>query len=362
MHISAIEHLREDPRVKFKDEIVDGHSYTIVAYMIGDKDFWDDPAALETRGNAYDTETGECVCATFPKFFNVNERQDTQEHLIKDRFIECFEKRDGSMVTPILTKSGSVVFKTKKSFYSDVAKLANQVAPKEVIDVSRELLESGITPIWEFTHPDCRIVIDYDPRENFTLLAARDLKTGRFVRHPELILNFPEVKIIKRHSMTWGVIDQSIKNDVGIEGYVLLLDDGRRVKYKTHWYIALHHTMTELRVRDIAEAVVSETLDDIKSLVASQGKDIAPLEAIEDSVSQELQHLRNEVTVAAQPFIGSSFKDAAMALKGTPLFSLIMSQLRGKEPDYIDYWKRNFLKKYSLRCVFNANFGAQDEE
>jgi len=118
--------------------------------------------------------------------------------------------------------------------------------------------------------------------------------------------------------------------------------------------------MTELRARDVAEAVVNETVDDLKSLVASQGKDIIPIEAIEDQVAHELQWLRSEVNTVAQSFIGETFKDAAIALKGTQLFSLVMSELRGKEPNYIDFWKKNFLKRYSLRVVYNPSF-SKDE-
>jgi hypothetical protein len=117
--------------------------------------------------------------------------------------------------------------------------------------------------------------------------------------------------------------------------------------------------MTELRERDVAEAVVNETIDDLKSLVASQGKDIAPLEAIENQVAYKLQWLRNEVNVAKQSFIGETFKDIALALKGNQLFSLIMSEMRGKEPNYIDFWKRNYLKTYSLRVVYNPSFSKE---
>lgn len=363
MILSDLDSFRNDPMIRFKEEIVEGKSYTIVSYMIGNKELWDTPLADETRGITFETDTGKCVSRPFKKFFNVGERSDTDPVSVARDFVECYEKRDGSMLTPVFTQSGGIIFKTKKSFFSDVANDANLFVPVGVKVVSYICLAYyDQTPIWEFTHPDHKIVIDYPPSVRWTLLAIRDNKTGEYLPYDavQALAEDNGCSVIPRLQMTWDEIQHSIENDKGIEGYVLLLKDGRRVKYKTAWYLSMHRTMTELRVRDVAEAVVNETIDDLKSLVASQGKDIAPLEAIENQVAHELQWLRNEVNVASQSFIGETFKDIALALKGNRLFSLIMSEMRGKEPNYIDFWKRNFLKTYSLRVVYNPSF-SKDE-
>jgi T4 RnlA family RNA ligase len=347
--------------IKFKEEEVDGEVFTIVAYMIGDKELWDTPGALETRGNTYD-ESGVCVSAAFPKFFNVNERPDTAEHLIREKFVEVYDKRDGSMITPVLV-NGKVHLKTKKSFYSDVAILANQWAPDNVLKVCHEFLFWSLTPIFEFTHPDCRIVLDYPADENFVLLAIRDNITGEFVNYEQLVkvAELTGVKVIPRRDMTWEQLKWSVENDTGIEGYVIVLDDGRRVKFKTQWYLRMHVVMTELRERDVALAVVEETIDDIKSLVASEGKELGPLIEIENRVAEELATLRNQVHHVCFCQSGKSVKEVAIEMKNHPLFSLIMSRIRGKEPNYKEYWIRNRLKQYPLRCVYNANFSSQGE-
>lgn len=363
MILSDLDPFRNDPMIKFKTEIVEGKSYTIVAYMIGNKELWDTPLADETRGITFEADTGKCVSRPFKKFFNVGERSDTDPVSVARDFVECYEKRDGSMLTPIITQNDNIVFKTKKSFYSDVANTANENIPKEVKKLSQLCLSVyNATPIWEYTHPDHKIVIDYPPSIRWTLLAVRDNDSGEYFPY-ETVRALAEnlgCTYIPRLDMTWDEIQRSIENDKGIEGYVLLLKDGRRVKYKTAWYLSMHRTMTELRARDVAEAVVNETVDDLKSLVASQGKDITPIEAIEDQVARELHSIRSEVNTVAQSFIGETFKDAAIALKGTQLFSLVMSELRGKEPNYIDFWKKNFLKNYSLRVVYNPSF-SKDE-
>ena len=363
VNLSDFDKFRNDPMVRYKEEVVEGKSYTIISYMISDKSYWDTPLAGETRGITFETDTGKCVSRPFKKFFNVGERSDTDSASVARDFVQCFEKRDGSMLTPIITDNGNIVFKTKKSFYSDVANAANLSVPNEVKTLSYICLTYyNSTPIWEFTHHDHRIVIDYPPKIRWTLLAIRDNEFGEYFPHETVraLGDHHGCTVIPQLEMTWEEIQCSIENDKGIEGYVLLLTAGRRVKYKTAWYLSMHRTMTELRARDVAEAVVNETVDDLKSLVASQGKSITPIEAIEDQVAHELQWLRNEVNMAVQSYVGETFKDIALSLKGNRLFSLIMSELRGKEPNYIDFWKRNFLKSYSLRVIYNPSF-SKDE-
>lgn len=363
MILSDLDPFRNDPMIRFKEEEVEGQSYTIVSYMIGNKELWDTPLADETRGITFETDTGKCVSRPFNKFFNVGERADTDQASVARDFVRCYEKRDGSMLTPIITKNGNIIFKTKKSFYSDVANTANMNVPDGVLALSHKcLVYYNATPIWEFTHPDHKIVIDYPSSIRWTLLAVRDNEFGEYFPYETIraLAENHECSVIPSYDMTWDKIQRSIENDKGIEGYVLLLKDGRRVKYKTAWYLSMHRTMTELRARDVAEAVIEETVDDLKSLVASQGKDIAPIEAIEDQVARELHWLRSEVNTVVQSFVGETFKDAALALKGTRLFSLVMSELRGKEPNYIDFWRKNFLKTYSLRVIYNPTF-SKDE-
>ena len=52
-----------------------------------------------------------------------------------------------------------------------------------------------------------------------------------------------------------------------IEGYVIRLASGQRVKIKTAWYLALHHTKDSINSpRRLFEAVLEEATDDMRSL------------------------------------------------------------------------------------------------
>ena len=267
MHISELDSLRNNPMIRFKNEEVDGEQYTIVHYMIANSELWTNPVALEARGNVYNSN-GDCVCACFPKFFNLNERPENQENLIKDNIVLFEEKKDGSLVTPILTPKGNIVFKTKKSFYSDVALLANQCVTEDILKLSRIYLEELLTPLFEFTHPETQIVINYGPKPQFTLLAVRDMINGQEIPYEYLKEDLAQlnssIPLINTYSFyTWDQFRNTLETTKGIEGFVLILDDGRRVKVKTEEYLRLHRVYTELRQRDVAEACVDETLDDI---------------------------------------------------------------------------------------------------
>lgn len=357
MNLSDFDHFRSHPMVRFRTEVVGSIPVEIISYMIADKEFWENDMALETRGVVFDTRTGECICCPLNKFFNVGERADTQPNIVQDSFVEVYEKRDGSMVTPVLI-DGSIHWKTKKSFYSDVAKLAQSLVPRNVADFATHCLFQGYTPIFEFTHPDTRIVLDYGKQPHFTLIAIRNNETGEFLSwvYLEALVAPFEIPTVKKYDMSWEELMHDVEHAVGIEGYVLVLEDGRRVKLKTAWYLEMHHTMTELRERDVVEAVLNETVDDMKSLLTSQGKDLAPIEEIEKQVAEEIMVIREEVKkiVCARKF--KSIRDVAIEMKGHPMFSLIMSEIRGKEANYSDYWKRNRLQDFSLRCIYNTNF------
>jgi hypothetical protein len=165
-----------------------------------------------------------------------------------------------------------------------------------------------------------------------------------------------EIPTVKKYEKTWEELMHDVEHAVGIEGYVLVLQDGRRVKLKTKWYLQQHRLMTELRERDVAEAVVDETLDDIKSQMTSADISLDEIELIETRVAEEIASLRDQVSHIIWAQSDKSVKEVAIEMKGHPLFSLIMSEKRGKEADYTGFWKRNFLPNYSLRSVKNSNF------
>lgn len=356
--LSDFDHLRNNSNVKFKKELVDGVSYTIISYMVSDNDFWNEHLSFETRGITFETDSGKCVCRPFCKFFNINEREDTRLEIVRDNIVDIFDKRDGSLVTPVLV-NGFIRWKSKKSFKSSAAKLADICSTEQIKDMCELCLNFNYTPIFELTHPEAQIVLNYGEEPNLTLLAIRDIDSGDYVLWDQVVLlaEMFNVPIIKKYQqMSWDRLFESCHYDRGIEGYVLVLSDGRRVKLKTEWYVQCHGLSTEIRERDVAEFVVNEKIDDLKSTLVSHGYNLEHIEIIEKRVVEEISSLYYQVKDVVDKMANKSIKDVAIELKNHHLFKLIMSEIRGKETDYNKYWKDNYLKNYSLRSVYNINF------
>jgi RNA ligase len=91
-----------------------------------------------------------------------------------------YTKLDGSFLSPFMVE-GKVRFGTKMGL-TDVALQAEPfiAAHPEYLAFSTWCIENGITPVFEYTAPDNRIVIHYD-KPMLTLLACRHMITGEYL-------------------------------------------------------------------------------------------------------------------------------------------------------------------------------------
>jgi RNA ligase len=195
---------------------------------------WDD-ITLNSRGIVLDVDTGEVVAQPFRKFFNANERPDTQWDLLPwNSEYEVFEKLDGWLGT-MYRHDGRFKIATRGSFISNGAVLATKMLQKHPISVSDD-----VTLVFEIISPQTRIVVDYGDAEELVLLAA-------FNRHTGVEYSFSTVKewaqqFRFRTPKVYGDgIDECkrlLAESSGriMEGYVVRFADGRRVKVKGEDY------------------------------------------------------------------------------------------------------------------------------
>lgn len=363
MKLSDLKHLESVDAVRFKTETVNGNEYTIVSYMISDPSLWDMNLGLETRGHTFNSN-GDAVSLPFEKFFNFRENKYTQPEVIGDlKVVNVFDKRDGSLITPVMDSERVITFKSKKSFYSDVATKVNSGDFANQRNLAEFMMQNGnITPIFEYTDREFQIVVDYGEKPELTLLAARYNDTGKYVPWENLtsLANVFDVPLIKRFDFpttTLSELENILKYAENIEGFVVELENGMRVKLKAPWYLRLHHVNTDLRERDIAELFIDEELDDIKSSISLAGKSLDKIEDIERRVSIEVEAISHGVTeLAGLISVEPTRKDAALKYAKLPLFGLAVKQLDGKVADINAFWKKTYLKDYSLKCVYNENF------
>jgi len=254
----------QKPEFRAKIEVVDGVEVTIFSYMVAMRDTFDSELAKEFRGTVFRNDTQECICRPFPKFFNLGERPETQKDQINWNKAQFFVKYDGSMATPVLI-NGKIFWKTKNSFYSDVAKKI-QTFWQESLHEGDNFFSSKnalmyclknyyYTPIFEYVAPHNQIVLAYDT-EALKYLGFRDIQSGIY---------WPYIG-----NQNSDISYDEIINMTDIEGFVVQ-DDQKLFKMKTKWYLDRHKICTEFNPKVIIRATLDETIDDLIGVAAQLG-------------------------------------------------------------------------------------------
>lgn len=364
--------------VAHKEEIREmdiGADSVSFCYMIAAEGTFDDAWSRECRGIVFDKASGRVNGRPLHKFFNVGERESTRvENLDWSKVVRVMDKRDGSMIHTVQTAQG-VRLKSKKAFNSEVAVAAEKwmrdQAGQHVLSFVNSVAARNSTAIFEWTAPDARIVLFY-PEAELRLLHVRHNETGDYLDGEVMKAwaNMFGVKVVDEVDEFFDVQDvykdgawvgqtrtfdhremmEAAKIREGVEGWIVQFANGEMVKVKTEWYLKRHRAMTFLRERDIAQLVLDEGLDDLKSLLVSEGVKIDEILKIEARVLHDLREVAMSVDLVYEEDKGMSRKDFAIKHNGHKHFGLLMAKFIGKEPSFKDYFERNLLKdNYSLR-------------
>ncbi len=224
----------------------------------------------ECRGIIFDSETGNIIRRPFHKFFNVNEREETQAHIINmSNSHAILEKLDGSMIAPFIV-NGEMIWGTKMGA-TDVAKPVEAFVNKrrQYIEFADALLTRGFTPIFEWCSRKQRIVLDY-AEDQLILTAVRNMVSGEYVAF-ENLKDFIDPKMIPvvRHFQPETDMKEFVEyvRDLELlEGFVVRFNDGHMLKLKCHWYLQIHKAKEAiLQDRNIVELILDEKLDDVKA-------------------------------------------------------------------------------------------------
>lgn len=350
-------HIEGNPQIRVKTE---DNGMTVVCYMLQDEDTFSGVAeeyARECRGITFGHDH-KIAARCLTKFFNIGEREDTQPHNLQwAKVVRIMDKRDGSMVTPVWV-DGRVKFKTKKSFSTKEADLADVLASCSVrYNWIKKVLLDGFTPTFEVTSPRFPIVLKYDTDE-LTLLHIRENISGRYLTEREIAGFTPPFPVVENlidqfygeglpaKLVSWDKLKAAAETREGIEGWIIQFDGGEMVKLKTQWYVDLHHAVTFTRWRDIARAVCDDKADDLKGAFALTGRSIEPILQVERHVKARLDSVQRLVGVAVQHGRTNNMDAKAMALmfKDHNLFGLIMQLYRGRQPDYMAWYVKNHLE------------------
>lgn len=334
----------------YSDQVLQSNTYRIFNYRLAGYSQWLEPSALESRGITFFVDESimpavpiALVSWPFEKFFNLNENPFTMDLDLSEP-LEIVEKMDGSLISTMFV-GGQVWLKSKGSLFSDQATAARHLlGMMHYLDLRRFVDDRVIlddqTVIMEFTAPFNRIVVPYD-RPTLTVLGIRDNQTGEYVP----LKNYSNEKALRFfvQDITNLVEDvsafvESIHEMKDIEGFVLKLSTGQRVKIKTDWYAKLHYIKDSINSqRRLFEAVVYDTIDDVRAQFYDDEQAIALIDEMQEKVSV----IYNEMVQTVEDFYETNkhLERKPYAIKGQKElsklhFGLAMSKYIGKEIDY----------------------------
>ena len=225
----------------------------------------------ECRGIIFDSATGNIVRRCYQKFFNVNEKPETQASVIDlSKRHTIYDKLDGSMIAPFYA-NGRLIFGTKMGD-TDVAAPVNEFVKNnpQYIEFSKEQIAGGYTPIFEWCSRKQQIVLDYGNEDQLILVALRHMVSGEYwdydyTNYIAYVNNIPVVKVFDPANDINEFIEYT-RGLENVEGFVIDFNNGHKVKLKCDWYVQIHKAKEAiLQDRNIVELILDEKLDDIKA-------------------------------------------------------------------------------------------------
>jgi RNA ligase len=245
---------------------------TVINYVVSMADTFDmtGPDDLggairrECRGIIFGLD-GKIMSRPFHKFFNVNEREETQSHVIyMGQPHAIMEKMDGSMIRPIWLHDR--VYLATKMGRTDIAVEAEKLLSIDQWDWLEAVMNTGVTPLFEYIAPTNKIVIEYgEPK--LVLLAMRNIISGNYY-----MPHTAPFEIVPMYGSVEGgrlaeYVDRA-RQQQGREGDIIRFADGHMLKIKNDWYVRIHKTKDLIRTeRNIADIIVNEQLDDVLPLL-----------------------------------------------------------------------------------------------
>jgi RNA ligase len=306
----------------------------------------------EFRGIIFDGKTGEVVSRPFHKYFNINQKEETQYHLIKDMKATVYEKVDGSMIHFFMEPCSNarwmwrIVGSTRMSYETPQAQAATLMAwnNKEVWGLISDNIKNGYTPMFEFVGPENQIVVAY-PKRRLVYLHSRHLETGKYWFDER----FPDKAT--RYEIDFGDIFNHIDKEE-FEGYVCQLENGMWVKVKGKWYQDRHRAVDDLMrpAYKMYEKALNNELDDVYACAPDRYKPI--LQDIMEEAARDFSAMRGLLFRVHKECLEEAWtkdrKGFVMRAKAQypDLFSGLMTVYDNKEPT--EYITKRLMSRYTV--------------
>lgn len=226
----------------------------------------------ECRGLIFAPD-GRLISRPYHKFFNVNERDETQvDRIDLGQPHVILEKLDGSMIRPIpigdAYRLGTKMGVTDVSMQAEVW-LADRPNYDQFI---RSCIASNCTPIFEWCSRKQRIVVDY-PVDRLVLTAVRNNLLGTYMGIHGLrgLAEAWDLDLVREYPGTTSSMEHLLaetRDLQGQEGWIIRFEDGHMLKLKGSEYVTIHKAKDRiLRENGVIEMILDEKLDDVKAFL-----------------------------------------------------------------------------------------------
>ncbi len=342
----------------YKDFPKDDSTYRIFNYRLCSYSDFLESGAMECRGVMFDvTDEPRLVSRPMEKFFNLNENPLTMD-LDLSTVVNGELKADGSLISTYM-HNGEVCLKSKGSLSSDQALDATAfLEHPDNAKFKNELfliVSLGNTVNMEWCAPYNRVVIAYmEPQ--LTVLNIRANKSGEYIDILRLAKHaaptFSETidrwvkQLVLTPDVTWPEFVEMIPSMQDVEGYVVLLESGQRVKIKTEWYLVQHRAKDSINSpRRLFETVLEEATDDLRSLFHDDPLVILQIEEMEKIVDKIYNHTVDSVERFYERNKELERKEYAILGQqelDRKIFGLAMSKFIGRDVDYKEFLKKHY--------------------
>lgn len=313
--------------------IIDGYRVSVFNYRYATYNDFVDYNGFELRGLTFVFNSDGTLYQRFPllgKFFNINENESTlYESLKLKKIFKVYTKEDGSIISFIKLPNGKILAKSKTSFESEQANLAqSEFENNELINkMVTSWLDSGNHPIFELVGPKNKIVVDYESTK-LLLIGLRsneggylDLESFQIPKATKIDLNLDQMLDLKT----------SLES---CEGWVVEFEGGQKVKIKTDWYFKLHRILTDYTNREdyLIDMVINEKIDDILSQLPFGSESRVFVEKVITTVHTKVIEMKSDCQLIINQFDGD-MKEFALLYKKHPYFNIIGKVIRGGDLD-----------------------------
>lgn len=372
LYTSLIELVEHNEAFFYADVERDDEYYRIFNYRLASYSDFCQPEALNCRGTMFrmsgsgkDAVALALVSLPFEKFFNLYENPFTMD-LDLTKIVAVEEKADGSLISTYRSEKGNLHFKSKGSVVSEQAiNSMNWLLTSESSNPSElnqeafywqlnDLDANGFTVNMEWVAPDNRVVLGYVEPE-LKVLGVRSRLDGSYLSYERLVDEYPAVaaRFVERFQPDDPTLFvNNVANESNVEGYVLHFEDGQRVKVKTDWYVSIHRLKDSINSpRRLFEAVLDDTVDDLKAMLHDDALAIIQIEAMQSFVEERYNHMVDVVERFYERNKNLERKEYAILGQqelDQMCFGLAMQKYTGREPNYKDFLKKKW-KELGLR-------------